>query len=227
MKKFLEATSKRGKFPCSSASQVSIIIPSDHIHWPKQHQGQAYSKASWSDLELRWEGLSKAVCTSRLTFGPITVVYPVWLHQARIACSHWAVCVLRTTGNVIQHIYNWLQYHVTMLKDWTTLKRTHMSLGLFLSQISLWMHIFLITLNAILVPKLTSAPGSTSLASQPEGKTISLLSSILRLAGRRGWLMKGQMHALRLSKWATVIGSSHWTSWFRQLVERGVWESPL
>lgn len=107
------------------------------------------------------------------------------------------------------------------------LERTHMSLGLFLSQISLWMHIFLITLNAILVPKLTSAPGSTSLASQPEGKTISLLSSILRLAGRRGWLMKGQMHALRLSKWAIVIGSSHWTSWFRQLVERGVWETPL
>lgn len=64
---------QKAKFPCSSASQVSISIPFGYIHWPKQHHGQAYGQAPESDLGLRWECLNMVVCASRLTFGTVTI----------------------------------------------------------------------------------------------------------------------------------------------------------
>lgn len=45
----LEVTSKKVKFPCGSASQVSINIPFGHMSWSKQHHSQVMVR-SWANV---------------------------------------------------------------------------------------------------------------------------------------------------------------------------------
>lgn len=99
-----------------------------------------------------------------------------------------------------------------------------MSLGFSLSQISLWMYIFFITLNAIQAQKLTSALGKQFLSFPGRGKMVFFLSSILRLAGRKGQINDGADACPKAKQGATLTGSFHLNFMLRQThtAERGV-----
>lgn len=60
---------QKAKFPCSSASQVSISIPFGYIHWPKQHHGKAYGQAPQSDLGLKVRRPEHGSVCIKINFG--------------------------------------------------------------------------------------------------------------------------------------------------------------
>lgn len=110
-------------------------------------------------------------------------------------------------------------------KRLNNLERTHTSLELSLPQISLWMHIFLITLNAAQAPAADLCPRKHFLCFPARGKTHFLLSCILRLAGEKG-LINGRTDACPEAK---QVGNCDWQLPFElhgqtDTVERGVWE---